>query len=160
MGHNARYGTPLCALSAISLLTRYTHALRMALWYFAVLSSIIHPHMFTLSSCRCTYTCVVNRVWENGKNLAQDETSSKGCSCFSYLSFLFFAYIFSPFIITQWAFYVSDSEHFVGRRLCWAARREGTRLQTKTRSKIGVRRFSGGAATPVVASMTQLRKDE
>lgn len=65
VGHNARYGTTLCALSAIPLLVHGT--LMHSGWCFAVLSSLIH-RVFTLSLCRRTYRFVPDRIRENGSN--------------------------------------------------------------------------------------------
>lgn len=153
MGHNTRYGTALCALSASPLPVYGTNIHSGWLNYFGVLSSLIHARVFPLRSYRCTYRFVPNRVRENTNNEAIEATSSLGCSCFPYspllyFYFFFFAYKCSPYIVTQWGFYIRHNEHVPGRRSCWPAWNEGTRLQTKPWRKIGVRRFSWRRCNP------------
>lgn len=88
VGHNARYGTALCMLSAILLFVHgtHTHVLRMALWYFAVLSYLTHSHMFIFSLYVEIFPC---RKWENGNISATDVMSSTHCtSIYSLLLFV------------------------------------------------------------------------
>lgn len=94
MGHNTRYGTALCALSASPLPVYGTNIHSGWLNYFGVLSSLIHARVFPLRSYRCTYRFVPNRVRENTNNEAIEATSSLGCSCFPYSPLLYFYFYF------------------------------------------------------------------